>query len=53
MGEWYRGAESCGMVLTQTEVRGDLFVGVYTLGLTLVALVVVEIWGEISPHLEI
>ena len=31
-------------------VRKDLFVGVYILGLTLVAVVVVEIWDEISPH---
>ena len=31
------------------EIRGDLFVGVCALGLTVVALVVVEIWGEVSP----
>jgi len=31
------------------EVREDLFVNVCMLGLTLVAVVVVEIWGEISP----
>ena len=35
------------------EVRGDLCVGVWSLGLTIVALVVVEIWGEVSPLWEI
>jgi len=34
-------------------VREDLFVSVCMLGLTLVAVVVVEIWGEISPLKEI
>jgi hypothetical protein len=29
-------------------VRGDLCVSVCTLGLTMVALVVVEIWGEVT-----
>ena len=29
-------------------VRGDLSVSVCTLGLTMVALVVVEIWGEVT-----
>jgi hypothetical protein len=36
-----------------TEVIGDLSVGVLTLGLTMVALVVVEIWGEVSPLWEL
>jgi hypothetical protein len=31
------------------EVRGHLYVCVRMLGLTVVAVVVVEIWGEISP----
>jgi len=35
------------------EVRGDLFVTVCSLGLTMVALVVVEIWGEVSPLWEL
>jgi hypothetical protein len=35
------------------EVGGDLFVSVCALGLTMVALVVVEIWGEVSPLWEI
>ena len=35
------------------EVRGDLSVSVCALGLTMVALVVVEIWGEVSPLWEI
>ena len=35
------------------EVIGDLFVGVLTLGFTMVALVVVEIWGEVSSLWEI
>jgi len=36
-------------VLMLIEVRRDLFVSVCALGLTLVAVVVVEIWGEIPP----
>src|SRR5271169_4456938 len=32
------------------QVKDDLSVSVCVLGLTLVAVVVVEIWGEISPH---
>jgi hypothetical protein len=35
------------------EVRGDLFISVCTPGLTMVALVVLEIWGEVSPLWEI
>jgi hypothetical protein len=35
------------------EVSGHLFVNVCMIGLTLVAVVVVEIWGEISPLREI
>ena len=35
------------------EVRGDLSVSVCALGLTMVALVVVEIWGEVFPLWEI
>jgi hypothetical protein len=35
------------------EVRGDLSVGVRALGLTMVALVVVEIWGEVFPLWQI
>jgi hypothetical protein len=35
------------------EVRMDLFVSVCAVGLTMVALVVVEIWGEVSPLWEI
>ena len=31
------------------EVRGYLSVSVCALGLTVVALVVVQIWGEVSP----
>ena len=31
------------------EVRRDLSVSAYVLGLTMVPLVVVEIWGEVSP----
>ena len=31
------------------EIRGDLYVGVCALGLTMVVLVAVEIWGEVSP----
>jgi hypothetical protein len=34
-------------------VRGDLSVSVCALGLTMLALVVVEIWGEVSPLWEI
>jgi hypothetical protein len=45
--EWWYG------VPMLVEVRGDLFVGVCALGLTIVALVVVEIWGEVSLLWEI
>ena len=31
------------------EVRGDLSIGVWAISLTMVALVVVEIWGEVFP----
>ena len=37
-------------VLILIEARGDGCVSVCGLGLTMVALVMVEIWGEISPH---
>jgi hypothetical protein len=35
------------------EIRGDLSVSVFTLGFTMVALAVVEIWGEVSPLWEL
>ena len=35
------------------EIRGDLYASVCALGLTMVVLVVVEIWGEVSPFWEI
>jgi hypothetical protein len=35
------------------KVRGDLSVSVCAFGLTMVAPVVVEIWGEVSPLWEL
>ena len=40
----------CYGVPTLIDVRDDPTVSVCMLGLTMVALVVVEIWGEIFPH---
>jgi hypothetical protein len=45
--EWWHS------VLMVIEVGGDLSVSVCGLGLTIVALVVVEIWSEVFPLWEI
>jgi len=51
-GEWLC-EEWCYCSVNLIEVRGDVSVGVCMLGLSMVSLVLVEIWGEVPPVGEI
>jgi hypothetical protein len=41
--------ECWNVIVVHMEVRGDGFVSGYMLGLTRIGVVVVEMWGEVSP----